>query len=420
MPLDVQPLDNLTQVVGQLRELVETKSKESAEYKEKMEKLSIAMDNAEKKQNELVAKISAEKDAAKLAEKALTDKIDQLETKAFRPNGNGEIKVKSESTRSWDRAIRSPEREGTLSEFKKMCLASADEYNAGIDIEKKYLRTDSNIDGGYLCPPEWAKEIAKKKVEITPMRQLARSATVGTKAWEQPIRNTIAEATYEGEAEAVGDTNSQYGLLEITNNRLTASVPVTYEMLNDGHYDIQAEIQNDITIQFAKKEGYMFLKGTGAKQPYGLMNDTTVPTRVSGVAADITFDTIKLVVGDLKVGYDPTFMLNRKTVAYLSTLKNSIGAYLWQEGSTGDGVPSTLAGHPYVRAIDMDDIGANLYPIIFGDFKEGYQIVDRFGMYVIRDEITKANKGMINYIFHLYNGGRVRLSEAFVKLQCHV
>ena len=112
--------------------------------------------------------------------------------------------------------------------------------------------------------------------------------------------------------------------------------------------------------------------------------------------------------------------MNRRTVAYLATLKNSIGAYLWQEGSTGDGVPSTLCGYPYKRAIDMDDIGADLYPIIFGDFKEGYQIVDRFGLYVIRDEITQANKAMIQFILHKYVGANIRLAEAFIKLRCHV
>lgn len=419
MPSDLQNQDSLQQVVGQLRELVESKSKEhkeSAEYKEKFDKLSVAMENAEKKQNDLVSKIAAEKEEAKNAAKALEKKLDELETKAFRPTGNGEVKeLKSEAMQNWEDVLRTKEKFEAVTILKKM-----NESVLKNDLEKKYLRTDSNVDGGYLCPPEWAREIAKKIVEITPMRQLARVTTVGSKLFELPVRNTLAEAYYEGEAEAVGDSNSQYGLVEFTNNRLTAKVPVTYEMLNDGYYDIQAEIQNDIALQFAKKEGYAFLKGTGAKMPFGLMNDPNITTRVSGSAADMSFDTIKLVVGDLKVGYNPTFMLNRRTVAYLSTLKNSVGAYLWQEGSTADGVPSKLAGHPYVRAIDMDDIGANLYPIIFGDFKEGYQVVDRFGMYVIRDEITKADRAMIQYIFHLYNGGRVRLSEAFVKLQCHV
>jgi HK97 family phage major capsid protein len=406
-----QNQDNVGQIVSELRTLVETKSKESGEYKEKLDKLSIAFENAEKKNSEAIAemKVKEEKSAA------LEKKLDELETKFYRPTGNGQAKIVSESETHFKKALLSRERMDAVLELKQMNEKSLLEYG----METKYMRTDSNVDGGYLCPPEWSKEIAKKIIEISPMRSICRVTTVGAKVFEQPVRNTLAEATYEGEAEAVTDSNLQYGLVEIVNNRLTAKVPVTYEMLNDGHYDIMAEIQNDAAIQFAKKEGYMFLQGNGVKQPYGLMTDSTIPTRNSGIASDINFDALKLMTGDLKVGYDPTFMLNRRTVAYLSTLKNSVGAYLWQEGSTGDGVPSTLCGYPYVRAIDMDDIGAGLYPVIFGDFKE-YQIVDRFGLYVIRDEITKADRAMIQFILHLYNGGKVRLSEAFIKLRCHV
>jgi HK97 family phage major capsid protein len=404
--------DSLENVVSELRTLVETKSKESGEYKEKMDKLSAAFEGAEKKNETVIAEMKAKAEKAA----ALEAKLNELETKFYRPTGSSQIKVVSEAEMHFKKALLSRERFDAVTELKQMNEKSLLE----VGMETKYMRTDSNIDGGYLCPPEWSKEIAKKMIEISPMRSVCRVTTVGAKVFEQPVRNTLAEATYEGEAEAVTDSNSQYGLVEIVNNRLTAKIPVTYEMLNDGHYDIMAEIQNDAAIQFAKKEGYMFLQGNGVKQPYGLMTDTAVPTRNSGVAADITFDALKLMTGDLKVGYNPSFMLNRRTAAYLSTLKNSVGAYLWQEGSTADGMPSTLCGYPYVRAIDMDDITADLYPVIFGDFKEGYQIVDRFGLYVIRDEITKADRAMIQFILHLYNGGKVRLSEAFVKLRCHV
>jgi len=406
--------NSVEQIVAELRALVETKSKESGEYKEQLDKLSISFEAAEKKNADIAKEVIAKNEK----EIALEKKVNELETKFYRPSGDSHIKLVSEAETFLKKALTRSRQESfdALADMKQMHAKSMFEYG----VETKYMRTDSNVDGGYLCPPEWSKEIAKKIIEISPMRSLCRVTTVGTKLFEQPVRNTLAEASYEGEAEQVGDTNSQYGLVEIVNNRLTAKIPVTYEMLNDGHYDVMAEIQNDAAIQFAKKEGYMFLKGNGVKQPYGLMNDTGVPTRVSLIADNIDFDALKLMTGDLKVGYNPTFVLNRRTIAYLSTLKNSVGAYLWQEGSTGDGVPSTLCGFPYIRAIDMDDIGANLYPVIFGDFKEGYQIVDRFGLYVIRDEITKADRAMIQFIMHLYNGGKVRLSEAFVKLQCHV
>ena len=402
--------DSVQHIVTELRTLVETKSKESGEYKEKLEKLSVAFEQAESKNSNLVIQLNSQKESGV----ELSKKVNELETKFYRPQNHSSILIKTAAEEAFERALYVREKYEAIPELKAMSTAARQEC-----IEKKYLRTDNNIDGGYLCPPEWSKEIVKKKIELTPMRALSKVVTISTKLFEQPVRNTLVEASYEGEAQAVTPNNSEYGIVRFVTNRLTAQVPVTYEMLNDGYYDIAAEIQADVALQFAKKEGFMFLKGSGTNQPFGIMNDTNIPTRNSTLPADISFDTIKLMTGDLKSGYNPTFILNRRTVAYLATLKNSIGAYLWQEGSTGDGVPSTLAGYPYVRAIDMDDVGANNYPILFGDFKAGYQIVDRFGLYVIRDEITQASKAMINYIFHTYNGGRTLLPEAFVKLRCH-
>ena len=46
----------------------------------------------------------------------------------------------------------------------------------------------------------------------------------------------------------------------------------------------------------------------------------------------------------------------------------------------------------------MPDIGANTLPIAFGDFRQGYVIVDRQGVRINRDELTQ--KGRI--VFDVY------------------
>jgi HK97 family phage major capsid protein len=287
------------------------------------------------------------------------------------------------------------------------------------DAERKYYRTDSNVDGGFLCPPEWDSMIAKKIVEVSPMRQLCRVTTIGSKSINIPVRNSLGTAYFEGEAQASVESNSKYGNIEIFTNALTAEHHITYEMLNNGYYDMEAEITSDTALQYARAEGLAVLQGTGVKSPHGLMLNSDVGITYTGDATGITFNSIKKLVGELKVGYNPTFILNRRTIAYLSTLKNTIGQYLWQEGSVGEGVPSKLCGLPYVSVIDMDDIGANKFPVALGDFKEAYRIVDRFGMYLIRDEVTAASGRIIKFFFHKYMGGNVVKAEAIKKLQCH-
>ena len=408
---EVKTHEEVGKVVEELRALVETKSKESGEYKEKFEKLSVAFENAEKNQNELSIKLINQIDA----EKQLNKKVEELETKFYRPAGNGNFEVQSEGYKSFMDAMRTGDKLQASLKF-----AEANKLiSAGYATDAKAMRTDDNIAGGFLCPPEWDKQIVKKIVETSPMRQLCRVTTIGSKSIMIPVRNTLATAYFEGEEEESAESNSQYGNIEIVTNALTAEHHITYEMLNSGYYDMEAEMTSDTALQYARAEGYYFLQGTGVKTPAGLMNNSLIATRYTTDAAGITFDSIKLLIGDLKVGYNPSFILNRRTIAYLSTLKNSIGAYLWQEGNSGAGVPATLCGLPYVSVIDMDDIGSNKYPIVIGDFKEGYRVVDRFGMYVVRDEVTSANKRIIKFFFHKYVGGDVVKAEAFKKLQCH-
>jgi HK97 family phage major capsid protein len=43
----------------------------------------------------------------------------------------------------------------------------------------------------------------------------------------------------------------------------------------------------------------------------------------------------------------------------------------------------------------MPNIAANAVPILFGDFKQGYQIIDRIGIRVLRDPYT--NKPYVQF-----------------------
>ena len=65
----------------------------------------------------------------------------------------------------------------------------------------------------------------------------------------------------------------------------------------------------------------------------------------------------------------------------------------------------SLLGFPIVGAEDMPVIAANSFSIAFGDFNEGYQIVDRIGIRVLRDPFT--NKPNIQFYTTKRVGGDV-------------
>lgn len=284
---------------------------------------------------------------------------------------------------------------------------------------KVLLRTDSATEGGILVPSEMDNVIVKKIVEIDPIRTVARVRTINGKSLEMPIRNTIPIATYEGEAEEGGDSASTYESETVTPFRQTHTTPITRDMLQDGAFDMESEASEDAGTAFGFGEGNGFVLGTGFKQPMGFVIDPRLVTaaRAGGGTSNLIFeDDIILLSGDLKVGYNPVYAMNRRSLASLRTRKSDTGSYLWLPGLNGP-VANTLNGFPYILANSMPDETGNALSVAFGDFRRGYTIVDRTGMTVIRDEITQKKKAIVEFTWARWNTGLVVLPEAIKLLK---
>jgi HK97 family phage major capsid protein len=79
-----------------------------------------------------------------------------------------------------------------------------------------------------------------------------------------------------------------------------------------------------------------------------------------------------------------------------------------------------LAGYSVKLDPNMPNIGADAYPIMFGDFKRGYQIVDRLALAILRDPFTYARKNLVEFVGRKRVGGQVKQAEALAKLKIAV
>lgn len=393
---------DVVQLVEQIREKADKFGTESAEFKEFSQKAEKTLAEQEEKNQKIVADLAAERKARE----EMSEKMDELQVAMARKEQSG---VNYKET----------------PEYKALnVFASKGELGLSAE-EKALLRSDSDTAGGYLTSSEMDAEIIKKITEISPVRQVARVRTIGKKTLEMPKREGILTASYEGETDSASDSASNYGAETVTTYALTVNAPFTYDMILASDFDIESEISQDVAEAFAQKEGNKFVLGSGAKEPEGFL---VHPDVISGAvetdasyaaegAATISGDDIISLAGELKQGYNPMFGFNRQTLAYLRTLKGGDGQYLWQVG-LGGGAPNQLAGEPYIVMQDMPtrDASGNL-PVIYGDFMRGYTIVDRTGMAVIRDDITRKKERIIELCFHKYNTGQVVLAEAFKALK---
>lgn len=382
------------QLLAELRTTFEAKT---SGYEGKFEKISAELDKYEKanqvKTQELVeAKSLIKEQEAKMA---------SLEADFKRGNFQGEEKkAKLEEVKAFEKF---------LAEGKNDVRFSA---------EAKYLRTDNNEQGGYLAPAQYVNEIIKNITEISPVRSVARIIPTTKKEVQIPKRTGLISGAWVGEGSAAVASQSTFGMETLQAEKMMAFCDVSIEMLRDSAFDIQAQVSQDVSEEFARLEGLGFISGTpGAAQPEGLLTNASIASYNSGAAAAILADSLFAIQGEMKAGYDLTWMFNRKTLHQnIRVLKTTgSGEYLLQMGLGS--LPSTVAGVPYILANDMPDVAANAFPVLLGDFRKAYYIVDNQNVEVIEDALTQAINGKRRYIFFKRTGGQVVLPEAIKKLK---
>jgi HK97 family phage major capsid protein len=400
-------IKDVMEAVNAVREKIKEVGKDSPEFKELQEKAEKALESFDDiSQKQLLAEESAKKTNEELTERLKTM---ELELAKGGPAGTKDHKQSEEYK--------------ALNKWVKVGIKGM------TTDEVKTLRTDVDTGAGYLTTPETDNMIIKQITEISPMRNISRVRTVGKKVLEIPTRTGIPTSNYEGEAEAAGESQSSYGNESLNAWRHSVVIPYTADMLMDSNFDLEAEINGDVSESFAQKEGNKFINGTGVKEPEGFLSVTAITDdarTATGTAGslDEPNDIIRLT-GDLKVGYNPMLGFNRLTLSELRTLQDTAGAYIWKAGTVSGlgslgqpgSVPNTIAGEPYVILQDMPDIATDAFPVVYADFMRGYTIIDRTGMVVIRDEVTAAANAIIKLTFRRYNGGQVVLNEAFKLLK---
>lgn len=284
--------------------------------------------------------------------------------------------------------------------------------------EVKYLRQSDNAQGGYLAPAEYANEIIKKITEVSPVRSVARVITTSSKEINFPKRTGLVSGGWVGEGQVSNQSNSTYGEETIKAEKLMVYTDISFELLNDSAFNMRNEITNDIAEDMARIEGSAFVSGNGINKPQGLLSASGVGETNSGSASALTGDSLYAIQGEIPTGYNLAWMFNRKTLnANIRTLKDTYGQYLFVPSLGIRDVPNTVAGLPYVLANDMPDVAAGTFPIILGDYRKCYYIVDNVNFELIEDPYTQATSGKRRFIVYKRTGGQVVLTEGLRKLK---
>ena len=280
-----------------------------------------------------------------------------------------------------------------------------DSFNAHMrkgDVQAA-LNKGTDEEGGFLAPVEWDRTITDKLRDESPMRQLAQVQVTSKAGWSKLFNMGGTGSGWVGETDARPETATPVlAALGFGHGEIYANPAATQQTLDDAEISIEAWLAAEVRSEFAEQEGQAFISGDGVKKPAGILTYVTgganaakhpfgaIKAINSGAAADISSDAaLDLIYGlPKKYRQNAQFLTNNLTIAKLRKLKDGDGNYLWQPSAQA-GQPATFHGYGLAEDENMPDVAANALPILFGDFKRGYLIIDRMGVRVLRDPYTK-------------------------------
>ena len=275
-------------------------------------------------------------------------------------------------------------------------------------LERKAMSVGSDPDGGYLVPIDESGRFVTIMRETSPIRGLASVQSISTDALEGLRDNADAGAGWVAETGTRSESTSpSLGKWRIPAMEMYAEPRATQTFLDDASVDAGAWLEAKIADRLARLENTAFVTGTGVGQPRGFASYTTAATAdasrawgvpehvVSGASADFAasapadklFDLIAAFKPNYLAGDGVAFATTREVVAKIRKFKDGQGQYLWSPGLQ-QGQPQRLLDFPLVMMQDMAALAANSLSLALASFREGYQIVDRVGVRILRDPYT--------------------------------
>ena len=289
----------------------------------------------------------------------------------------------------------------------------------------------TNANGGYICPDGLDKRVVEL---LTPRSTIRRNATIiqaAGKNYQRPYKKTGITSGWIGETGSRTATDAQeYDVITATVGELYAFPQYTQNFLADTWYNFEEGFARDLAISFSDKEETAFVSGDGSNKPNGILaalreaKDDTQRTwnKLQQVntesATGITLNSLYAIKDSLNYAYRSNakwYMSTSTYTALQQTLVDGEHRGIFGRGDVSQNMPETLLGYP----IEIDDympaVAANACPIVFGDMRQGYAILERPGIGVLRD--MYSNKPYIGLYSIKRVGGLVQDYRA-LKVLC--
>lgn len=273
-----------------------------------------------------------------------------------------------------------------------------------VNWETKALTSD-NAERGLVMPSAIGDQVKSKVDALSPLRQLACSTTISSDSLDVVVERNTPNVGWVTETGERSETDpSQLEKRKIAVHELYAKIRLSQRLIDDAQIPIEDWLMGRIAAQMAAIENKGFIQGDGVNQPKGFLKYAgthapewgklqTFSTLQNGgflddaAALEVLFKTLDSVKSEYL--HKACWVMSRSAQSKLRQIKDpATGHVLWHTGTGLSGeAANTLLGYPVVISDDMPalDPSAPSISVAFGNFEQGYQIVDRQELSILRD-----------------------------------
>lgn len=399
--------------MDELKKLLEDQGKAFHEFKDANDARIAAIEKNGKATPEMEAKV----DGLNSELYRLGKEIKELTLASQRPAPGGDGKM-SEDEREYKASFGKYLRKGDPSNLR--------------DLEVKVVNIGADPEGGYFAPPEVSNTIDSIANTTVAMRRIATVTPIGASSWKEAAKTSKMTGGWLGEKEESSEsTEPKFHEVEIVPQIAYAEPWATNVSLEDITFNVESWLAEEAGLIIAETEATGFITGTGVKSPRGIASYTAtadatwkaapatywggigyIASGKSGAWADTNpADALINLQHALPAVYrnGAAFLMNDATLATIRKFKNGMGDYIWQP-SVQAGIPDQVFGKPVEIDDNVADLSSDSLSIFYGNFKRAYRIVDRRGIAVIRDNVTR--KGYTKFFITKRVGGGLKNFEA--------
>lgn len=318
---------------------------------------------------------------------------------------NEELEKAQERVILLEKKSRRPEVQEIKASQSSYGKAFVDYIRKGFDhgLEQKALSSEPGTEGGYLIPTYIQDQMIKVLSSPLAFRSLARVTNISTDAVEILVDKEELDAGWVLEKAERPETGMPtLTKLKIPVHEIYAKPRATQKLLDDAQVNVEEWLSEKIGEKFLKIENQAFINGDGEQKPKGFLAYESVEKddwewgrlehiktgKIGGFeerrGADVLFEVVEALKSQYLNG--ACWVMSRLAHQLVRTLKDANRNYLWQPG-LALGMQPTLLGYPVTILEEMPGLDEEeaTSAIAFGNFKEGYQVVDRVQMHVLRD-----------------------------------